>query len=85
MKKINQLFEARQPFAVLQYFATIKSFEENAIQKFELMYENKGRNTSKTMDKEDVSYFLNDVSDKMKVVIDNRHGKVWEFNDFRNR
>lgn len=77
---IQKLIENKQPFAIIQYFNKMIGLDDHYSRVYELIY----------LDKKDELRFKiipNKVSieavSKLKKVLENEHGAVWEFNNFK--
>lgn len=77
---IQKLFENNTPFAIMQYFNKMIGLDDYCTRVYELIY----------LDKKDELRFkiipnkvAIEVISKLKKVLENKHGAVWEFNNFK--
>lgn len=77
---IQKLIENKQPFAIMQYFNKMRGLDDYCTRVYELIY----------LDKKDELRFKiipNELAikaiSKLKKVLENKHGTVWEFNNFK--
>ena len=84
MSRVNKLIETQTPFAVMQYFESFKGSKRETNRVYELTYLNSKKLLSfKVLNKNEIA-FLKSNPDKIKLVITNDYGSVYEFNDFKN-
>lgn len=84
MSRVNKLIETHTPFAVMQYFESFKGSKRETNRVYELIYLNSKKLLSfKVLNKNEIA-FLKSNPDKIKLVITNDYGSVYEFNDFKN-
>lgn len=78
--RIEQRFNDQKPFAVIQYFEKLIGIQTEAVKRYELIMINQnGSKTFSKMTEKDIQVFRS-IADRGKIVIDNEHGKVYEFN-----
>lgn len=83
MKQVKELFENNTPFAVMQYFECFKGSKKETYKKYELIYVNKRKELAfNFLSKEEIS-FVKENTDKIKLIIDNEDGRIYEFNKFK--
>ena len=84
MNRVNKLIEKHTPFAVMQYFESFKGSKRETNRVYELIYLNSKKLLSfRVLNKNEID-FLKSNTDKIKLVITNDYGRVYEFNDFKN-
>jgi hypothetical protein len=83
MKKIESLLEKNTPFAVMQYFEKFKGSSKETYKNYELIYINSSKEIAfKILNRNEVS-FVKENLDKIKLIIDNKDGRIYEFNKFK--
>jgi hypothetical protein len=84
MSSLKKLVKENKPFAVMQYFQSVKVIYENQCKIYELIeLINGGVDIRfKTLNRADITY-LKENLDIIKVVINNSDGKIYEFNNFK--
>lgn len=83
MSQIKKLLENNTPFSVMQYFESFKSSKKETCKKYELIYVNQRKKLAfKILNQDEIS-FLKENTDKIKLIIDNKDGRVYEFNKFK--
>ena len=82
MSYIQKLFDNEIPFAVVQYFETFKANKDLACKKYELLYIRDRSVRYKDLEFEDM-LFVNENRDRIKSIIKNKDGEVFEFNNFK--
>jgi len=81
--KLQGLFNTNRPFAVCQYFVSLKKVRDEAVKKYMLIYVNEFRKLETMMlNKESINFVLNNL-DRIPKVLDNKHGVVYEFKNFK--
>jgi hypothetical protein len=79
MAQVKQLLENNTPFAVTQVFGVFKDSKKH----YELVYVNERKEFSfEVLNREEISFFEENL-DKIKLVADNKIGRVYEFNNFK--
>jgi hypothetical protein len=79
MAQVKQLLENNTPFAVTQVFGVLKDSKKH----YELVYVNERKEFSfEVLNREEISFFEENL-DKIKLVADNKIGRVYEFNNFK--
>jgi len=82
-EQIEQMLESNTPFAVMQYFESFKGLKKETYKKYELIYINKRKEIAfKILDQETIA-FVKKNPDKIKLIIDNKDGRIYEFNKFK--
>lgn len=84
MSSLKKLVKENKPFAVMQYFQSVKVIYDNQCKTYELIeLINGGVDIRfKTLNRADITY-LKENLDIIKVVINNSDGKIYEFNNFK--
>lgn len=83
MKLINKLINEKRPFAITQHFEWFRADKDQTIKVYELHYVNKENILSyRTLSNENM-IFVRTLLPELNLVIDNKHGKVYEFMKFR--
>jgi len=83
MITIPSLLKDKTPFAVMQYFESLKSLKSQTNKVYELIYVNdKKRLGYKPLTKREID-FVKKNPKIMKVVIDTKDGRIYEYNDFK--
>jgi hypothetical protein len=83
MINIKQLLEKNKPFAVMQYFQSFKGVSGQTFKKYELIYATQKKEIDfKLLNFDEIS-FLKENIDKIKLIINNKEGRIWEFNNFK--
>jgi hypothetical protein len=81
--KLQELFNSNTPFAVCQYFVSLKKVRDESVKKYMLLYVNEYRKIETMMlSKESINFVQNNL-DRIPKVLDNKHGIVYEFNSFK--
>jgi hypothetical protein len=82
-EQIEQMLESNTPFSVMQYFESFKGSKKETYKKYELIYINKRKELAfKILNQEDI-LFVKQNSDRIKLIIDNQDGRIYEFNKFK--
>jgi hypothetical protein len=81
---VKNLLKQNTPFAVMQYFVSLKSSKKETSKVYELMYLNSTKKSLlyKILTQEEIS-FIKENNDKIKLIIKNEDGKIYEFNNFK--
>jgi len=83
MSQVKKLLENNTPFSVMQYFESFKGSKKETYKKYELIYVNQRKELAfKILSQEEIS-FVKDNTDKIKLIIDNKDGRIYEFNKFK--
>ena len=82
---VKTLLNNNEPFAVVQYFTSLKTLKSEKHKSYEIICCNKRKDDVKYIElvDSDLEYFKNNIS-KFKLVIDNSDGRVYERNNFKN-
>ena len=81
--KVKQLLEKNTPFSVMQYYEWFKGVKNETYKQYELIYVNIDNDiTFKKLNKQEVK-FLKENIENFKIVINNKDGKIYEYNDFK--
>jgi len=83
MVQLKKLFENNTPFSVMQYFEKIKSSKNETHKKYELIYINEKKELSFKILSEQEKSFLKSNTDKIKMIINDNDGRIYEFNNFK--
>lgn len=81
--RIEEFVKKETPFAVMQYFVSFKASKSETIKKYEIMYVLGKSLIFKALNKREIN-FLKTNADKIKLLISNRDGCIWEFNNFKS-
>jgi hypothetical protein len=83
MTKLQKLIDNKTPFAVMEYYYWCNSLKTETRKDYELIFitsENKlGYKKLDDIDK----HFFKRSKEQMELVVDNKHGKVYEFLNFK--
>jgi len=80
---LKELLENNTPFSVMQYFESFKGSKKETYKKYELIYINQRKELAfKILNQEDITFFKRNT-DKIKLIIDNKDGRIYEFNKFK--
>ena len=83
MKTLKSLLQENTPFAVMQYFEFLKTVRQELNKQYELIYINNDNEIAyKILQSEEITYLKNNL-DKIKLIIKNKDGKIFEFNNFK--
>ena len=83
MSQVKKVFENHTPFSVMQYFESFKGSKKETYKKYELIYVNQRKELAfKILSQEEIS-FVKQNTDKIKLIIDNKDGRIYEFNKFK--
>ena len=82
MLLVEKLFNDETPFAVMQYFENFKGVKDVSCKKFELLYIRDKEVAYKILDSDSMD-FVNQNLNRIKEVIKNKDGTIWEFNNFK--
>lgn len=80
---ISKLLKERTPFAVMQYFESLKSLKSQTNKAYELIYVNDKKKLAYKLLTEREIYFVKSNPKVMKIVLDNKDGRVYEYNNFK--
>lgn len=81
--KVKELLENNTPFSVMQYFESFRGSKKETYKKYELIYVDKRKKLAfKILTQEEIS-FVKENTDKIKLIIDNKYGRIYEFNKFK--
>lgn len=82
--RIKNLLESKTPFAVMQYFVSLKARKDETSKVYELMYLDLEEQIVryKKLNEDSITFLKNNL-DLIKIVIDNKDGKIYEFNNFK--
>ena len=83
MSKLKKLIDNKTPFAVMEYYYWCNSLKAETRKDYELIFINHANELAyKKLDDLDKHFFKRN-KDKMGLVVDNKHGKVYEFLNFK--
>ena len=83
MSQIHKFLENNTPFSVMQYFESFKGNKKETHKKYELLYINSRKELAfKILTQTEIS-FVKQNTDKIKLIIDNKDGRIYEFNNFK--
>jgi hypothetical protein len=83
MKDVEKMLENNTPFSVMQYFEKFKGSKGESYKKYELIYINSSKEIAfKILNRDEIS-FVKENLDKIKLIIDNKDGRIYEFNKFK--
>lgn len=75
--------ENNTPFAIMQYFESFKGNKNETYKMYEFIYLNSKKNLAfKILNKKEI-LFLKENTDKIKIIIDNKDGRIYDFNNFK--
>ena len=84
MRKIERFLNENTPFAIVQYFESLKSTRADKLKKYELVYLNEQNELEfRELNTKAVLFFKKHL-DSIKLIISNGYGTVYEFNNFKN-
>jgi hypothetical protein len=84
MTAVKDLLKNNTPFSVMQYFESFKGSKKETRKEYELIYVNTNKKLSfKILSKEEISFVKQNL-DKIKLIIDNKDGRIYEFNNFKD-
>jgi hypothetical protein len=84
MKTLKSLVQENTPFAVMQYFESLKTTKQELNKQYELIYINSENEIAyKILKTEEINYLKNNLK-TIKLIIKNKDGKIFEFNNFKN-
>jgi hypothetical protein len=84
METINKFLKDKTPFAVVQYFESLKSLKTESYKVYELIYLNSKKKLGyKNISELEVD-FVKRNTQIFKLVEDTKNGKVYECNNFKN-
>jgi len=84
MKTLKSLVRENTPFAVMQYFESLKTTKQELNKQYELIYINSENEIAyKILKTEEINYLKNNLK-TIKLIIKNKDGKIFEFNNFKN-
>lgn len=81
-KRINNFISDEKPFAVIVYKQYLRSNNEVGCYTYEVLYE-ENRKLKSFVLKDDVVTYFNSIISKFVLKIQNAHGKVYEFLNFK--
>jgi hypothetical protein len=84
MTRLQTLVEKNQPFAVMQYFQSLKSLKQEVNKEYELIFINSNNKVDYIILENEEIIYLKDNLETIKLIIKNKDGKIFEFNDFKN-
>jgi hypothetical protein len=83
MTRLQTLVEKNTPFAVMQYFQSLKSSKQEVNKKYELIYINSNKEVAYSiLESEEINYLKTNLG-IIKLIIKNKDGKIFEFNNFK--
>jgi hypothetical protein len=83
MIDVRKMLENNTPFSVMQYFEKFKGSKEESYKKYELIYINENKEIAfKILNRDEIS-FVKENLEKIKLIIDNKDGRIYEFNKFK--
>ena len=83
MKTLKSLVQENTPFAVMQYFESLKTTKQELNKQYELIYINSENEIAyKILKTEEINYLKNNLK-TIKLIIKNKDGKIFEFNNFK--
>jgi hypothetical protein len=92
MYELKKMLETNTPFAVMQYFESFKGAKRETHKKYEVLYlkERIDRKTNelkrdfsfRILTNKEVIFFKQNI-DKIKLIINDEDGQVYEFNNFK--
>lgn len=83
MSKLKKLIDNKTPFAVMEYYYWCNSIKTETIKEYELIFINSQKELAyKKLDDIDKHFFKRN-KDKIVLVVENKHGKVYEFLNFK--
>jgi hypothetical protein len=81
---ITTLLKEKTPFAVIQYYESFKASKKETKKKYELIYLSKTNElTFLILKPKEVSY-IKSLPKEIKLIIKNKDGKVYEYNNFKD-
>ncbi len=83
MSLVKKFLDNNTPFAVMQYFESIKATKKQTFKKYELIYINIRKEVAfKILNEEDIAIVKENIN-KIKVIVNNNDGRIYEFNQFK--
>lgn len=83
VKQIDNFLKTKTPFAVIQYFESLKISKRETYKKYELMFVNvKNDVVFRLLEKDEID-FIKANTNQIKLVLDVELGKVYEFKNFK--
>lgn len=83
MRKIERLLADNTPFAIIEYFESLKSTRKEKFKKYELIFINEQNELEFIVLTVKGIRFFKQHLDKIKLIIDKSYGKVYEYNEFK--
>ena len=83
MVQLKKLFENNTPFSIMQYFEKIKGSKNETHKNYELIYINQKKELAFKILNEQEKSFLKSNTDKIKLIINDKDGRIYEFNNFK--
>lgn len=80
--RMKKYFNDNTPFAIMQYFESLKTSKQETNKKYELLYIDGKIVRYITLKQKELTFF-NENIEKFVKVLDNKDGKVFEFNSFK--
>ena len=90
---IKKLYMNNTPFAIIQYYESLTILKKETHKKYEILYIEEVKRKKegeiqiitkvncKVLNSEEVNFFRS-IKDTLDLVMDNRNGKIWEFQQF---
>ena len=83
MRKIKHFLKTDTPFAIIQYYESLKSTRREKLKQYELIYLNEQNELDFIVLNTKGILFFKQHLDKIKPIIENGYGSVYEFNNFK--
>jgi hypothetical protein len=83
LRKIESFLNNNTPFAIIQYFESLKSTRKEKLKKYELIFINEQNELEFIVLTVKGILFFKQHLDKIKLIIENGYGKVYEYNEFK--
>lgn len=83
MKKIERFLNNKTPFAIIQYYESLKSTRKDKQKKYELIYLNNQNELEFIVLNNKAILFFKRHLNVIKMIIQNGYGSVYEFNNFK--
>lgn len=81
--RIQALLDKKIPFAIVIHHVSFRVNINDIVRKYELLFiDSKNEINFKLLDREEISIFKENIK-LMNLVIDNKYGRVYEFNKFK--
>ena len=83
MSQIQKFLENNTPFSVMQYFESFIGNKKETHKRYELIYVNLRKELSFKILNQNEVLFVKENTNKIKIIIDNKDGRIYEFNNFK--